>query len=117
MQDTALYQYLVGLKSPWTVSRVDLNGKGRCAWRCGLSTWKARRGPVLTARGDCRSATTPRSIDNILPCAQHPVTNAMSEVLNSKMQRIKSMACGFRNLENFKTAIYFHCGGLDLYPC
>jgi len=27
------------------------------------------------------------------------------------------MACGFRNMENFKTAIYFHCGGLDLYPC
>jgi len=27
------------------------------------------------------------------------------------------MACGFRNIENFKTAIYFHCGGLDLYPC
>jgi len=26
------------------------------------------------------------------------------------------MARGFRNRENFKTAIYFHCGGLDLYP-
>jgi transposase len=30
MQDTALYQYLLGLKSPWTVSRVDLNVKGQC---------------------------------------------------------------------------------------
>jgi transposase len=27
------------------------------------------------------------------------------------------MACGFRNTENFKTAIYFRCGGLNLYPC
>jgi transposase len=27
------------------------------------------------------------------------------------------MACGFRNTEHFKTAIYFRCGGLDLYPC
>ena len=26
------------------------------------------------------------------------------------------MAYGFRNLEHFKTAIYFHCGGLQLYP-
>jgi hypothetical protein len=26
------------------------------------------------------------------------------------------MACGFRNREHFKIAIYFHCGGLDLYP-
>ncbi|PJA11881.1 MAG: ISL3 family transposase, partial [Elusimicrobia bacterium CG_4_10_14_0_2_um_filter_56_8] len=61
--------------------------------------------------------TIRRHIDNILTYYQHPVTNAMSEGLNSKIQKIKSMACGFRNMENFKTAIYFHCGGLDLYPC
>jgi len=41
----------------------------------------------------------------------------MSESINSKIQAIKKMACGFRNIEHFKTAIYFHCGGLDLYPC
>ncbi|MBM3207419.1 MAG: transposase, partial [Chlamydiae bacterium] len=34
----------------------------------------------------------------------------------SKIQKIKAMACGFRNRENFKIAIYFHCGGLELYP-
>ncbi|MCZ6799521.1 MAG: ISL3 family transposase [Nitrospirae bacterium] len=61
--------------------------------------------------------TVRRHIDNILTYYQHPVTNAMSEGLNSKIQKIKNMACGFRNIENFKTAIYFHCGGLDLYPC
>lgn len=61
--------------------------------------------------------TVRRHIDNILTYYQHPVTNAMSEGLNSQIQKIKSMACGFRNMENFKTAIYFHCGGLDLYPC
>lgn len=61
--------------------------------------------------------TIRRHIDNILTYYQHPVTNAMSEGLNSKIQKIKSMACGFRNIEHFKTAIYFHCGGLDLYPC
>ena len=63
------------------------------------------------------AATIHRHIDNILTYYQHPVTNAMSEGLNSKIQKIKSMACGFRNIENFKTAIYFRCGGLDLYPC
>ena len=26
------------------------------------------------------------------------------------------MACGFRNREHYKAAIYFHCGGLALYP-
>jgi len=29
MQDTALYQYLLGLKSPWTVSRVNLDVKAQ----------------------------------------------------------------------------------------
>ena len=61
--------------------------------------------------------TVRRHIDNILTYYQHPVTTAMSEGLNSQIQKIKSMACGFRNIENFKTAIYFRCGGLDLYPC
>jgi transposase len=42
---------------------------------------------------------------------------AMSEGLNSQIQKIKRMACGFRNIEHFKTAIYFLCGGLDLYLC
>lgn len=72
----------------------------------------SRLAPVRAA-----AETIRRHIDNILTYYQHPVTNAMSEGLNSKIQKIKSMACGFRNMENFKTAIYFHCGGLDLYPC
>ena len=61
--------------------------------------------------------TTRQHIANIVTYYQHPITNAMSEGLNSQIQKIKSMACGFRNIEHFKTAIYFHCGGLDLYPC
>lgn len=56
-------------------------------------------------------------IDNIMTYFRHRVTNALSESINSKIQTIKQMACGFRNIEHFKTAIYFHCGGLNLYPC
>lgn len=29
MQDTALYQYLLGLQPPWTVSRVNLDVNGQ----------------------------------------------------------------------------------------
>jgi len=29
---------------------------------------------------------------------------------------IKRRVGGYRNRENFKTAIYFYYGGLDLYP-
>lgn len=43
-------------------------------------------------------------------------TNAGAESVNAKVQRIKRMACGFRNRERFRCAIYFHLGGLDLLP-
>ena len=44
------------------------------------------------------------------------VTNAVAESINSGIQRVKRMACGFRNRARFRRAIYFHLGGLDLYP-
>lgn len=44
------------------------------------------------------------------------ITNATSESINSKVQRIKRAACGFRNRDRFRNAIMFHLGGLDLYP-
>ena len=53
---------------------------------------------------------------NILTYFRHRLTNATAEGLNSKIQMVKEMACGFRNREHYKTAIYFHCSGLDLYP-
>ena len=54
--------------------------------------------------------------DNVLTYFKNRITNAVSEGINSKIQTIKKMAYGFRNKEHFKTAIYFHCGGLNLYP-
>jgi transposase len=57
-----------------------------------------------------------RHLRNVLTYFTHPITNAVAEGLNSKIQTIKKMAYGFRNREHFKTAIYFHCGGLELYP-
>jgi transposase len=55
-------------------------------------------------------------LDNVLTYCKHPITNGVAEGLNSKIMSIKRRAGGFRNVENFKTAIYFHCGGLSLYP-
>ena len=43
-------------------------------------------------------------------------TNARAEGLNSRIQAIKRRACGYRNRERFRHTIYFHLGGLDLYP-
>jgi transposase len=52
----------------------------------------------------------------VLRFVKHPITNSVAEGLNSKIMSIKRKAGGFRNPANFTTAIYFHCGGLDLYP-
>lgn len=55
-------------------------------------------------------------LTNILTYLKHRITNATSESLNAKIQWVKYTARGFRNFQNFTTAIYFHCGGLDLAP-
>jgi transposase len=57
-----------------------------------------------------------RRLDNILTYCRLRITNAVAEGINSKLMAIKRRACGYRNPEHFKTAAYFFCGGLDLYP-
>jgi len=63
-----------------------------------------------------RAKSLKERLPNLLTYFKRHLTNAMSESLNSKIQWIKYKARGFRNFENFATAIYFHCGGLDLLP-
>ncbi len=53
---------------------------------------------------------------NIMSYFEHRITNATAEGLNSKISTIQKRAYGFRNIEHLKTAIYFHCGGLELWP-
>jgi len=55
-------------------------------------------------------------IDNIVTYAKHRITNALGEAINAKIEKVKRMACGYRNRKNYRTAIYFHCGSLDLFP-
>jgi len=57
-----------------------------------------------------------RHLPNLLTYLKHRLTNAGLEGVNAVIQWVKKTARGFRNAEHFKTAIYFHCGGLDLYP-
>jgi transposase len=59
--------------------------------------------------------TLKRHFANILTYFRHRITNSVTEGLNSKIQTVKQMACGFRNREHYRKAILFHCGGLDLY--
>lgn len=43
-------------------------------------------------------------------------SNAMAERLNGKIQQLKSIGRGYRKFANFRSAILFFHGGLDLYP-
>lgn len=61
--------------------------------------------------------TLKRYLDYIVSHARHQITNSVAEGINSKIMSVKRRACGFRNAENYKTAIYFYCGKLDVFPC
>ena len=55
-------------------------------------------------------------LGNVIKYCRHQITNAVAEGLNSKIMAIKRRAGGYRNPNNFKTVIYFYCGGLRLHP-
>jgi transposase len=57
-----------------------------------------------------------RHLPNVLTYFKHRITNAVAEGLNSKIATVQKRACGYRNPDHFKIAVYFHCGGLNLYP-
>jgi transposase len=64
-----------------------------------------------------RLAKTLKSrLPTLLNWCRWPITNAMTEGLNAKIQWIKYTARGFRSREGFRRAIFFHCGKLNLYP-
>lgn len=60
--------------------------------------------------------TVERHLGGILNAVVSGANNAQAEGINSIIQWIRYSARGFRNRERFKNAIYFHLGGLDLYP-
>lgn len=54
--------------------------------------------------------------ENIVSYLRHPISNGVTEGLNSKIQAIKANARGFRSFPNYRTRILFFCGRLDLHP-
>jgi len=57
-----------------------------------------------------------RHLGGLIAYIHHRVTNAAAEGLNAQIQLIKSNARGFRKWGNFRIAILFFLGKLDLYP-
>ena len=52
----------------------------------------------------------------ILNAIRLKTNNSMLEAKNARIQKIKKIACGFRNRERLKNTILFHLGGLDIMP-
>ena len=95
--------------SLWHYTSVAAAEKAWCKW----IAW-ARRShlePIKKVAAMVRD-----HLPGILKAIVTKTTNAAAESLNAKIQWIKRAACGFRNRDRFKNAIYFHLGKLDLYP-
>jgi transposase len=91
------------------------SGYPKCAAKC-FRAWyfwatHSRLKPMVEA-----AKTLTRQLANLMTYFTHRITNATAEGINSKIQMITLMACGYRNRDHYKTAIYFHCGDLDQYP-
>jgi transposase len=54
--------------------------------------------------------------ENIITYLKHRISNATTEGFNGVIQAIKANARGFRSFENYRVAILFQCGKLDLKP-
>jgi transposase len=57
-----------------------------------------------------------RHLPNVLSYFTHRITNAASESINAVVRGLQKRAFGYRSFSNFRTAVLFRCGGLDLYP-
>jgi transposase len=55
-------------------------------------------------------------LHNILTYFRLRISNAPAEAINSRIQELVQQSCGYRNRERFKRDVFFHLGGLDLYP-
>jgi transposase len=60
--------------------------------------------------------TIKQRLPNLVSYCPIGITNPVAEGSNSKIMAIKRSVGGYRNRKHFKTAIYFYCGRLNLYP-
>lgn len=62
------------------------------------------------------SSTLKKHLWGIINAVVLNADNSHAESINSRIKTVKTRARGFRNKQRFRDAIYFHLGGLQLYP-
>ncbi|SDD88719.1 Transposase [Algoriphagus faecimaris] len=55
-------------------------------------------------------------LNGVINALTERISNAMAERLNGKIQELKTVGRGYRTFTNFRSAILFFNGGLNLYP-
>ena len=55
-------------------------------------------------------------LEGLLNYFEHPISNALSESINSRIQSLKATARGFRSFANYRTRILFFLGKLNFQP-
>jgi transposase len=92
--------------------RYEQRGRAEKHWLAWISkAVRSRLEPIKKVARMIRS-----HLWGILNASVHQTSNAGSESINAKVQKIKAAACGFRNRKRFINMILFHLGGLSLYP-
>ena len=103
----------------WTLKEVAMNLWSYRSMTWAKKAWKAWIGWALRSRLEPMrkvARMVREHLGGILNAVVSGATNALGESINAKIERIKNRACGFRNRVRFRNAIFFHLGGLDLYP-
>jgi transposase len=72
---------------------------------------RSRLGPIKRV-----ARMVKKHLDGIVTAVVLKANNAQAESINGRIQRVKRLACGFRNPTRFQRAIYFHLSGLQVYP-
>lgn len=87
-------------------------GRVVCGWK-RLLLWmkRSRLQPMIEL-----AHTIEQHIWGILNAIRLKANNGNAEGINSRIQKLKKIACGYRSPERFRIDILFHLGKLDLYP-
>lgn len=103
----------------WAIKELAMS-----LWHYVSKTWARKAwGQWLSWAVRCRlnpikavARTIKEHLWGILNAIILKVSNGPAEGINSRIKTIKVRCRGFRNKQRFANAIYFHLGGLNLYP-
>lgn len=103
----------------WSMKELLRGLWDRKSMRDGLTWWSrwyfwathSRLAPVIKV-----AKMIDRHLPNVLSYFAHRITNAASESINAVVRGLQKRAFGYRSFSNFRIAVLFRCGGLDLYP-